>query len=305
MKQSIHLFKIKIMNKISRVFLMGLCLVGFKSQAQINPLGAQYFQNQYLANPAMAGLTQGYEIGTAVKGQWTSIEGAPIVQAVTLTYGSESRKVGVGLSFYNETAGILKRTSVKGTYTYHLPLNSSADFLDFGLSAGYVGERIDFAKVKGEIDDASLFNFNARQLYFDADFGMTYRKGGLSFQGVLPNLRRLWRKEPIANISDRSRYLLMLSYRLPLDQGSTSVEPKVVFRNVQNFKNIVDIGAAVDFVDGKLVFNGIYHTTGSVTLGMGTVFEKKLAIMFQYTTNTSDLQGYSNGEAELAVKYRF
>ena len=29
------------------------------STAQINPLGAQYFQNQYLANPAMAGYQSG------------------------------------------------------------------------------------------------------------------------------------------------------------------------------------------------------------------------------------------------------
>ena len=28
------------------------------SSAQINPLGAQYFQNQYLANPAMAGFKE-------------------------------------------------------------------------------------------------------------------------------------------------------------------------------------------------------------------------------------------------------
>jgi len=292
----------KILIKIMFLGMIGLAL---QAQAQLNPLGTQYFHNQYLANPAMAGLEQGYEVAAAIKGQWTAIDGAPLMQGVTLTHGSENNKVGIGLYFYNETAGVIGRTSVKGTYAYHLPLNNDNNVIDFGLSAGYMDERINFNKVKGDITDISLTNFNERKLYFDADFGMAYRTKRLTVQAALPNLKRLFDRDIIRAVVDRSIYMAALSYKFSFDDGSTGLEPKLVYRGVQNYKDIIDVGTNITFNDGRLILNGIYHSTNSVTIGLGTLYKSKLGIMCQYTTNTSDLQNYSNGEAEIGVKYRF
>ncbi|WP_293788214.1 PorP/SprF family type IX secretion system membrane protein [uncultured Pedobacter sp.] len=276
-----------------------------KAQAQLNPMGTQYFLNQYLANPALAGTEPGYEAFGALKGQWSAIEGAPVMQAVTLTRGSENKKVGLGLYFYNESAGVIKRTSLKASYAYHLPINQGTSMIDFGLSAGYMNEWIDFNRVKGDNTDGSLANFNQRKMYFDGDFGIAYRNNRLTIQGTLPNLKRLMDRDIIRAVADRSLYMAAISYKLFFDDKNTELEPKVIYRGVQNYKDIVDIGANLSFVNGKLLFNGIYHSTNSVTLGIGTKYKDVLSIICQYTTNTADLQGYSNGEAEIGLKYHF
>ncbi|SHM43890.1 type IX secretion system membrane protein, PorP/SprF family [Chryseobacterium polytrichastri] len=138
-----------------------------KAYAQLNPMGSLYFQNQYLANPAMAGIVQGWEINAGYKAQWTAIDGAPTMQSTTATYGITGRKIGLGVNTYNENAGVFRKTAFKATYAYHLPLNDNQSFIDFGLSVGMMNEWIDFNKVIGDPDDHSLHQFNARPLYAD------------------------------------------------------------------------------------------------------------------------------------------
>lgn len=275
------------------------------ARAQLNPLGSQYYQNQYLANPAMAGMTSGFELGAAYKAQWTAIDGTPSMQSITGTYGSKNNKVGVGLNFYNETAGVIRRTSLKASYAYHLQLNNPNNFIDFGLSAGLMNERIDGYKVKGDLTDISLANFNDRKIYFDGDFGFAVRSNGLTLQGALPNLKRFFRKDVLREVVDRSLYMGALSYLIQMDNGNSNIEPKVAYRGIQNYKDILDVGANLKFYHDKLIFTGLYHSTNSVTIGAGTLYKNQLSISAQYTTNTSDLQTYSNGEFEVGLKYSF
>lgn len=294
-------FNMKNLKLLLTLFLFGFTL---QSYAQLNPLGTQYFQNQYLANPSLAGLEQGYQISGALKAQWTAIEGAPFMQALTFEKGSKNRKVGFGLNIYNETAGVINRTNLKATYAYHLPLDVEK-ILDLGISVGYLSEWIDFDKVQGDLTDISLINFNRRKLYFDADFGIAFRSRGLLLHASVSNIRKILDKNLPQNVIDRSIYWASLSYKFTLADGTTRVEPKAIYRGVQNFGDIIDIGGDLTFQNGKLILNGIYHSTKSATFGVGTLYNNQLSILAQYTTNTSELNNYSNGEAQLGIKYRF
>ncbi|MFC3363683.1 type IX secretion system membrane protein PorP/SprF [Pedobacter fastidiosus] len=289
---------------LTAITLLGL---GLSAQAQLNPMGSMYYQNQYLSNPAMAGIESGWEINAGYKAQWTAIEYAPAMEAVTATHGSDNGKVGLGLNFFNDRAGVVQRTSVKASYAYHLPLNSGKSFLDFGLSAGIMDEWVDFNRIRGDLADASLYSFNQRSLYFDGDFGMAYRNGSLTVQGTLPNLKRLLERDVERTVADRSLYMAAVSYRFASKNGSalSSIEPKVVYRGVENYRDILDAGANLEFFGNKLLLSGMYHSTNSATIGAGTTYRNRLTILTQYTTNTSDLQSYSNGEVEIALKYSF
>jgi len=275
--------------------------------SQLNPMGSMYYLNPYLANPAFAGIEQGWELNGSYKAQWTAIDGAPSMQSVSATYGTPNKKVGLGLSFYNESASVIRRTSFKGSYAYHLPLNNQTSFIDFGLSVGIMDEWIDFAKVRGDLSDQSLYNFNERKIYFDGDFGITFRNKNLTIQGALPNLKRLLDKDIRRNVTDRSLYMASIGYKFINNNGSAlaSVEPRVAYRGVENYKDILDVGINTQFFGNNLLLSGIYHSTNSVTFGAGTTYKNKLSILCQYTTNTKDLQTYSNGEFEIALKYNF
>src|SRR5215217_5314178 len=177
-------------NKSSITTLLLLTLFMSSIKAQLNPQGSGYFLNPYLMNPAYAGIQPGFVFDGALSAQLTAFDGAPFMQAVTATYGSAEAKVGTGIQFYKERAGVIGRTVIKATYAYHLPLDYDENFLDLGISGGIHKEQLDFHKVKGDQEDQSLYDFNKRGAYLDGDFGMAFRNSRLTVQGSIPNLRR-------------------------------------------------------------------------------------------------------------------
>ena len=292
------------MKKLFSLYILLICFVG--SYGQINPMGSMYFQNQYLANPAMAGMDAGYHLSGALKAQWTGIDGAPLMETISLDYGSKNEKVGLGVLFYNETAGVIGRTSLKATYAYHLKLSQSNVMVDFGLSGGFSNESINWNKFLGDASDVSLTNFNERKMYFDGDFGIALRTNRITIQGALPDMKRYFARDIERTIIDRSTFFLAGSYKfLRPDKVLNTIEPKVAYRAMLNYKDIYDVGVNLKFYENNLIMSGIYHTTGSATIGAGTTYKNKLSILCQYTTNTSALSSYSNGEVEMSLRYGF
>lgn len=280
---------------------MVLLFIG-KAYAQLNPMGSTYFQNQYLANPAMAGTEEGWDINAGYKVQWTAIEGAPSMQSLTAAFGTSNKKIGLAINLYNENAGVILRTALKATYAYHLPMNDEDSFLDFGVSGGFMNEWIDYQKVIGERDDRSLDQFNGRKWYVDGDFGIAYRNPQLTVQGSLPNLKRFVNRDFSRNIVDRALYMGSVSYLFT--SAGFAIEPKLMYRGVSNYNDIIDIGTQVRCFEDKLMLSSVYHSTNSFTVGVGTWYQKQLRILCLYTTDTSALQKYSNGEFEIALQYR-
>lgn len=270
---------------------------------QLNPMGSVYYQNQYLINPAMAGLEPTLNINTALKVQWIGVEGGPRIQYLTADYGLPNEKVGVGASLYNESAGVINKIRGTISYAYHLPLNNGSSFFDFGLSTGIVNESINLDKAKGDLSDDVITSFNDRKIYLDGDFGIAFRAKALTIQGVLPNLKRFFKRDVLRNVVDRSIFFIAAGYKIQTDNVVNAIEPKLVYRGVQNYKDIIDVGVNLQFLDEKLSLNGIYHSTNSFTTGFGANFKNQFSILFQYTTNTSEMQNYSNGEFEVGLKY--
>ncbi|WP_235524284.1 PorP/SprF family type IX secretion system membrane protein, partial [Pedobacter sp. Hv1] len=112
------------MNKMKNIYAItaGVLLLlglGTTASAQLNPLGSQYYNNQYLINPAFAGMGQGLKLNAAYRKLWSGIPGSPLTQNITADYGFG--KVGVGLNVNNESAGLLRQTRAVASYAYHLP----------------------------------------------------------------------------------------------------------------------------------------------------------------------------------------
>jgi type IX secretion system PorP/SprF family membrane protein len=282
-------------------YILITCLLITNAYAQLNPMGGMYFQNQYLGNPALAGIERGWIVNASYKVQWTAIDGAPSMQALTATYGATGKKIGLGLNFYNEISGVSRRTGIKGTYAYHLPLNGDRSFLDFGLSGGIMNEWVDYDKVICDPGDLSIQKFNTRPLYADGDFGIAFRNEKLTIQGSVPNLKRFLDKDIRRYRIDRSSYMAAISYKF--SGQDLSVEPKAVYRGVENYKDLVDLGAQFLCCEDRLMMNAVYHSTNSITVGLGTFYQKQLRILCLYTSDTSDLWKYSNGEFEIALQY--
>lgn len=292
---------IKQISRVSFLFAVSILFIN-QAKAQILPLNAQYFQNRYLINPSMAGIDDGLNINGSFRKQWSNIPGAPITQSVTLD--QKAGKVGWGINVYNEKSGGIQRTKMVGTFAYHLPLNNDDQQLNFGVSFGGSQDKLDLSSVRNsDINDPSIARFNDRGYYLDGDFGVSYTSKGLTVEGAVPNMRSVFRKDDL-NYSDKPTFYSAVSYKFALGTGinGISLEPKGVFRGINNYKNLWDAGLNANFANDKLYVMAMYHNTQNATVGFGMNYKSTLYFMAYYNTATSAIAGYTDGDFEVNIK---
>ncbi len=273
------------------------------AHAQLSPLSASFFQNQYLVNPALAGTTEEIRLNSGYNKQWSTVPGAPVTQYLTLDKGFE--RVGVGMNIYADKAGLLKRTRVIGTYAYHLPIDNNGDIIHFGISMGILSQRISNEDINGVSGDVSIAQFNDRNAVFDGDFGMAYTSEKLNIQGAVPNLKNFLKRE-LYNSANWNTFYSAASYKfiVKYKQISTLIEPKVILRGVRNSKNVLDMGVNISAFQNKVFTTVMYHTTQNITLGAGVNY-KDFSILGMYTSRTYALKGYVTGNFEIGLGYNF
>ncbi|TKC65005.1 type IX secretion system membrane protein PorP/SprF [Pedobacter hiemivivus] len=271
--------------------------------AQLNPLSAQYYTNQYLANPAFAGAEQGLKLNGVYRKLWNNVPGSPLTQNLTTDYGFN--KVGIGLTLNNESAGLQRQTRIVGTYAYHLKLNESNDQLHFGVSIGLMSQRLENADIYGNASDPMVRQYNDRKTYLDGDLGIAYTSGKLSLQAAVPNLKSVLKKDAI-KLADVATFYAAASYMIKISEGADgmSMEPLVAYRGVKVFDNIWDAGAQLDIANKQVFLLGMYHSTENATFGLGMNFKKKYLVSGNYTTQTSALSNYTNGNFELNLRLK-
>lgn len=287
---------------LKSIFILGVVLLnGTTAPAQLNPLSAQYYNNEYLANPAMAAASGGIKVFGGLRQQWSMISGTPYSQAVTAEFAVKE-KAGLGLSLWNDQAGLIKTTRLMGSYAYHLPLNDENQKLHFGLSVGLASQRLMQEKLYGDPDDPTVARFNDEGMYVDGDFGVAYTDNKFSIQAAIPNLNSFLKRDQ-DNITDRSTYYASVSYKYAYGPAA-GIEPLLAFRGVRGHSNIVDAGINVSLINNQLLFTGMYHSSQNATFGLGMNY-RSLSFLGSYTTETSALRGYTSGNFELGVGYQF
>lgn len=270
------------------------------TSTQVDPLGSQYFQNQYLGNPAFAGIDSGLHLNGAFKRQFRNDPGVPVTMSFTADYFVGNR-VGAGLNVYRDEAGLLSRTRVALTYAYHLPLTlTGSQQLHFGLSLGIRYDRLDAKNVNGDPNDPSIGLFNRRDNYFDGDFGVAYTDDHLNLQVALPNMVGYFRKDN-KDVINSATFYAAASYRFDIGEELTYIEPKVAFRGVRDYDNIFDIGANVVFLNNWINIFGLYHTSKNYTLGAGFNCRSTVGLQLIYTSQTEGLRNYLDNNFTAAL----
>ena len=258
------------------------------SLALLEPSGTQYFQNQYLSNPAMAGMDTVLRLNAAYRRQWNGIDGAPVTKFFTAD-GRAVGRVGLGLNILNDVAGLINRTRVGLTYAYHLPLNNRDHQLHFGLSLAMNVQRIDYKNLNGDPMDPSVGVFNRRDDYFEGEYGMAYTNPHLTVQASLPNIRSLVEADNKA-VNGGSIFFAAASYRFAINDAITAIEPKLCYRGVKGYNNIIDAGVNVTILNNVANIMAMYHTSKSLTAGIGLKIMKLAAIQAMYTTQTGGVK---------------
>lgn len=290
------------------LFLLGGLCMAYESKAQslgnsqslLEPSGTQYFQNQYLANPAMAGLEQGMRLNAAYRRQLGGMPGAPVTAFASGDWQVNSR-VGVGAQVMSDKAGLIDRTRVAMTYAYRIPLGLEEQQFHFGLSAVWNVQRLDVKAVNGDSNDPSISGFNRRDNYFEAEFGMGYTDKHLNVQAALPNVRNLFTGNNLG-ADGGGLFFTAVSYKfLPGSDEVTSIEPKLVYRGVKGYDNILDAGLNVSFLNNVANIMAMYHSSKSLTAGIGVKAWQMVSVQAMYTTQTGGIKTYVDGAFEIGA----
>lgn len=281
------------------LIMMLITLFHINSAAQLKPVNAIYYANEYLINSAMAGKTKGFNGYVGYRKQLSSFASAAQSQLLTADYGFDG-KSGVGLKIFNDQSGLLKETAITGTYAYHLPLTQERK-LSFGLSVNYTTQNLNSGDLSGDADDPDVLDLEQREGIFDSDFGIAYSSETFNVQLAIPNLIHTL-KNDMNNGVNYTTFFSSISYKFKTEIGA--LEPMLVYRGVKGMNGIVDFGANFILNSSRSSqFNvmALYQGSKNATLGVGVLLNKKLSFNTSYTIATSGLNSYSNGDFELGV----
>lgn len=169
---------------MKKIFLICSCILTLNVFGQQDPQYSQYQFNQMVINPAFAGSKDVLSAVIDIRKQWSGFDGAPNTQSFSLHGPLKKKRIGLGISAYNDAIGPKRITAAYGNISYILPINNKLK-LSFGLRAGVVNYVFDFAKMNykdpGETNAVAAISTNRFKPDFD---GGIYLKSSSFYAGV-------------------------------------------------------------------------------------------------------------------------
>ena len=304
-----------------KYIIAALSLLSYKGFAQQDSQYSQYFLNNYIVNPAVAGLDDFTEVKLSARAQWVGLADAPnsaYVSATTPldkvhTKMSKQRKQqghnAVGGSVMAQNTGPLSLYSAYGSYAYHLPIGHGF-MLSGGIALGVKEFTVDKSKlITGDdpgaaVSDATLAG-SLTVIKPDGTLGLfLYNQrfyAGLSSAQIFGNKLKL-----AGTTQDNSQlnrhYFLCSGYRFTLNYD-WDFTPSVMVKYVENAPVQVDINGKFKYQNLFWV-GGSYRKLDSFSAFAGVIINNMFEIGYCYDLTTSALRKYSYGSHEILLGLR-
>jgi type IX secretion system PorP/SprF family membrane protein len=290
--------------KLSVVFAALLAATG--AQAQQLPLYSQYMHNDLVLNPAVAGTKDFAPFRSIIRSQWDGIEGNPNTQTLSFHNSIKDKKMGFGISVFNDRLGPVGQAGISGTYSYRLEFSEKSK-LSFGLSGQIYRYRIDVNELRfnntTNTDKALMANGDYRSWHPNFSFGTLYYSenywAGLSIPELLEN--RVGSSRDAFILKKKRHYYLTGGYRYKIDETYT-IEPSMVVKYVANAPMQLDLNARLHAFD-KFSLGVSYRTNAAVVLLIGFKFKEQWHFGYSYDITTTPLKNYTVGSHEIMIGY--
>jgi len=127
--------------KLCWSLLIGIFLTIENTAAQQLAQLTQSRFNQLSYNAAYAGSKKGINVESAIRGQWLGIKGTPFTQTLHIHAPAPLLRSGVGLSLFNDFAGVQRTTALYMSYAYRQPVNQKITAA-IGIQAGILQQSL-------------------------------------------------------------------------------------------------------------------------------------------------------------------
>lgn len=291
--------------------------------------------NPFLLNPAAGGMTDVMHFEASTRTQWVGYGGGPTTimaagHSQIRMFGSGSDKVlgefnvrdeklfsgpsvsvskrkhVVGGKVWNDAIGPFSKTSIQGSYAYHLPLSKKLNF-GAGIGLGYSNFRLNESRVTlYQQDDNTYTQFlgsASQQSFGDAQAGFVIY-GERLFFGVSGTqlLKNKVELNQITTASNHNRHAFIIAkYKLGLTDDA-DLEPSVILKSTLNSPASVDVG--LRYIHKNRTWAGLQYRTGSTIVFMaGTNLVKNLYVNYCYDQAIGKIRAAGSGTHEIQIGY--
>ena len=302
--------KIIKMKRIS-ILLFVICFGGLLKAQQL-PQITQYMNNNYVINPAVAGMYDYYQVNTTIRNQWAGINDAPRTSVISI-YGRHSEHVGLGGTVYNDVTGPTSRIGGAASYTYAFQLTQKVK-LSLALQGGFTQFKI----IKNNIpvmdqDDPLMLGGDVVRTLPDATFGFNVSGNKWYIGAAIPQLLsselRLM-DDDFARIYDTtsqngklaSHIYVLGSYTYDINP-TISIEPSFFLKSVAGAKTQIDFGVKSEYKE--MIWVGMNYEMNndlsSIAALLGYKINDRFNIGYSYGMPSSATSSYHSGSHEFML----
>jgi len=308
------------MKKIIIILILLVPTVVFGQQF---PFMEGYNVNPFSLSPAYAGIHNSKTLFIDYRSDWSGLEGGPTTYQLSYNDKFHEKKelggnfiykqsdifknnVGLGGRFIYDKTDIFKQMLLLGTYTYEVRI-AKGHWVNFGLSAGFYKNAIDFAKYFNNPDYIQdmvlIYGQGKSKIKFATDISALYRykqaEAGILFSNVMFGTVRYRNNEmtykPLKN------YLLHASYLFVID-NNWSAKPTFILRGGQNIPVQIEIAPTITWND-RFWGTTLYRTGGLFGVGLGGEVYEGIILNYSYNLSTNvALNTFGSHQLSLGIR---
>lgn len=300
------------MKKIVGYIVIALMVCGIReASAQQLPQYTQYFFNDFVMNPAIAGRANYWEAKSNNRYQWMGITDAPRTYILSLQGPFRNLKMGLGGTVFTDIVGPTRRTGFNMAYAYHMKLNSEYK-LSMGLNAGILQFAVDGSKIyPHDVGDPILSPNYQSALAPDLGAGLYFYSDKLYVSLGFPQLYtanlKFFTYQATKNSTLAIHFYGLAGYKWNINEDFT-LEPAVMVKMVDpvqyNIPVKADLGLKFSY-QNKIWIGANYRTKDAITAMIGYMYNNWLMLGYSYDYTTTNLQKYNTGTHEVMLGLRF
>jgi len=303
--------------------------------AQQLPQYTQYVFNNFLINPAVAGIENYTDAKLGYRSQWTGLNGAPVTSFLSINaplgtdftqgdatafpgggesnpssrlytqyYQASAPHHGIGFTLVNDKTGPITTTNIAATYAYHIGLAPQLN-MSVGLSAGMNHTNLNTSEILLATPiDPAIANGNNSQWKPNLAAGVWLYSAefyaGISVQQLLKQDLYFSTTTTAVNVSKTVPHLFITAGTKLYVSDDVTLLPSVLIKEIQPVPLTYDLNLKASFQD-KLWLGGSYRHNDSFSLLAGFNLSSFINVGYSYDFTTSALNTVSNGSHEIVI----
>lgn len=319
----------KVSQNINFLVLIFLCTnAGFAQQL---PRFSQYYSNEFLINPSVAGCDGRTVVNLAARKQWIgfanytpgsymiSLQGRILKTGYSLKSGLKGNvyrkgrqgRVGLGAIVYHDENGAVERTGAQFSYAYHIFIENSQ--LSFGLTGNVFQYRINRERAQLKDPDIDPLNglIGKSTIVPDAGIGINYMTQkyhvGIAVAQVFQSKLKIGNSADFKSSEEvrlLRHYYILADYRIAFPGNANwEMEPSTILLLNEKLRFQSDITLKA-YYNRQYWFGISGRTSGDIILMAGLKYQRYyLGYSFDYGFN--GLSRYSYGSHEICITAKF